>query len=419
MKIREELLHFIWQHKLLHTHQLRSTEDESIEIISFGKYNFDAGPDFSFAKIKVNDTLWVGNVEIHVKSSDFIKHQHQHDEAYKNIILHVVYEEDKKLANTHFPTLILKDHIIAGTIEKYEQLIIASAYIPCQHLYSRIDSFKFKLFAQKLCFDRLERKLEELQQIHKQHHGDWNKTATIMIAAYMGQNINKQAFIRLLSSFDHKIIVKYCKNKLKTEALLMGQSAILHSNYVKDIECSYITALRQEYAHLKNLADLHALNNVEWKFAKMRPVAFPSVRISQLAHILFLYPNIFEEIIRDFDIKEIYQQLNVQCHPIWAPEQRKGIHLGKSAIDVIIINAIVPLLYYYGRESGNFSYCEKAIEILEQLAAEENKITRLYAALDFEIENALHSQALLELKTYYCDNKQCLQCAIGLEILKK
>ena len=419
MKIREELLHFVWQYKLFDTHQLLTTEQEKLEIISFGKFNYDAGPDFSYAKIKVNDTILVGNIEIHTYSSDYLKHKHQLDDAYKNIILHVVFEEDKKIPNCSFPTLVLKSFIHKDVLEKYSQIIENTAYISCQNLYQPIDEFKYHLFAQKLCFERLDEKLIEIKQIFNYHKNDWNKTATILISAYMGQNINKEAFIRLLSSFDHKIIIKFCKNRLKTEALLMGQSGIIYSNYVKNMEHPYLDELRKEYEYLKALNILSQINTIEWKFAKMRPVAFPSVRISQLAHILFLYPNIFEEIIKDFDIHAIYHQLDVKCHEIWSPTNLESVTLGKTTIDIIIINAIVPLLFFYGRESGDVSYCEKAIEILEHLKAENNKITRLYSDLKFENTTALHSQALLELKKKYCDTKQCLKCNIGLEILKR
>ncbi|MEI6310659.1 MAG: DUF2851 family protein [Bacteroidota bacterium] len=419
MKIKEELLHFIWQYKLFHTHSLYSTDGEKIEILDFGRYNFDAGPDFSMAKIRINQTILVGNIEIHVYASDYIKHKHTNDSRYKNIILHVVYEEDKTLANIAFPTIELKHYLEEHTLAKYALLMDTLSTVPCQQLYQSIDPIRFRLFAQKLCIERLEKKVHEIAVLHKQCKGDWNKTAILSLSAYMGQNINKEAFMRLLMSFDLRIISKYCKNKIKTEALLMGQSAILHSAYVAKRKHPYIEQLKKEYQHLQTLNELEPIQAIEWKFAKMRPVAFPTVRISQLAHLLFLYPNFFDEIILAFDIKNIYKQLDVQCREVWSPNKQETITLGKSTIDIIIINAIVPLMFYYGQASGNEYYMDRSINILELIKAEQNKITRLYESIGFTIETALESQALLTLKNQYCETKNCLNCAIGLEILRK
>lgn len=418
MKIKEELLHFIWQYKLFHTHSLYSTDGERIDILDFGRYNYDAGPDFSMAKIKINQTILVGNIEIHVLSSDYIKHKHTTDARYKNIILHVVYEADKTLANIAFPTIELKHYLDEKTLEKYVYLMDTLSVVPCQQLYTSIDPIRFRMFAQKLCFERLEKKVLEVADLHSQCRGDWNKTAIISLSAYLGQNVNKEAFMRLLMSFDLRIISKYCKNKTKTEALLMGQSALLQSAYIAKRKHPYIEQLKKEYQHLQALNELETIQAIEWKFAKMRPVAFPTVRISQLAHLLFLYPNFFDEIILAFDIKNIYKQLDVQCHELWSPNQQEPITLGKSTIDIIIINAIVPLMFYYGKASGNEYYMDRALHILESLKAEENKITRLYESIGFKIETALESQAVLTLKNQYCEPKRCLNCAIGLEILR-
>jgi hypothetical protein len=418
MKIKEELLHFIWQYKLFDTSNLVCTNGEKISIVQFGKLNTNAGPDFSHAQVKIGDTLLAGHIEVHVFSSDFTKHQHHLDDAYKNLILHVVYAHDKEINTLNYPTLELKNYISKDTIHKYEELVEALHPIPCYKLYKKIDELKYQFFMQKLCIERLESKVENIAQIHTQYKGDWNKTATILISGYMGQNINKEAFMRLLTSYDHKIIIKYCKNRTKTEALLMGQSGLLESKHAEK-DNLYIQELVKEYRYLKSLNELTPIKDIEWKFAKMRPVAFPTVRISQLAHILFLYPNIFDELILGFDIKTIYKQLDVQCHETWSPSNIEQVTLGKTTIDIIIINAIVPLLYFYGKESGEQSFCDKAIEILEHIKVEKNKITKLYEALEFDNKNALHSQGILELKNNYCDLKNCLNCTIGLEILKR
>lgn len=418
MKGKESLLHFVWQYKLFNTHALRGTLDEKIDILHFGEYNTNSGPDFSFARIRVDGVEWVGNIELHVYSSDYHKHKHQHDEAYQSIILHVVYEHDALIPTLQCPTLELKSYIAKGTLTRYECIETSVQSIPCCSFFKMPEAYKYHLFAQKVCFERLEHKISEMRSLWQYYKNDWNKLAFIYLGAYMGNQVNKEAFSSLLQYIESKWITRYCKRKIQTEALLIGVSGLLFSTKWGYKEGTYIQLLKNEYAYIKEALQIKGMKGLEWKFSRMRPPAFPTVRLSQLAHILFMYPNLFDEVVLEFDFKTIYEKLDVQCNVFWGGTNTDGFTLGKAAINILIINAIVPLMYLYGRESGSIAHCERAMDILHALPAEENRYTKRYKEIGFEIYSALHSQAILELQKKYCSEKACLQCSIGYELLR-
>lgn len=423
MKFKEELLQFIWQYKLFVNRALRSVRGETLEIIDTGKLNLNAGADFIHAKVKIGDTLLAGNVEIHVRERDWIAHKHNEDKAYDNIILHVVYIADNSVKR-NFETLELKPLIDQKLLHTYQMLFDNRVKIPCFYIFRKPDPMELSMWLHTLAIGRLEKKIYAINELFLQQNSDWNRTTAILVAGFLGGQLNKEPLMQLMQSFDYRILAKYCKNIFKMEALLFGQAGMLEETAVLD---EYHGRLAAEYRHIKSLYQLTPLQLTAWKFSRLRPAAFPTIRIAQLAQLLFVHQHLFDDLVKNFDLETVYHILSNETSDYWKThyhfgskkliEKKKSI--GRNSMDIVIINAIVPLLFYYGKEIDNQDYCDRSLQILEMIEAEENSITRLWASLDLQSSTAFESQALIQLKTNYCDRFHCLKCRIGLCLMKQ
>ncbi len=422
--ISEDFLHYIWNFKLFKTNELKTVQNESIKILKSGQHNTDAGPDFFNAQIKLDKTLWVGNVEIHINSSDWVKHHHETDNAYNNVILHVVYQHDREIKNANenaIPTLELKNLIDLKLISNYEQLILSKNWISCSNQIATVDYFVIENWMERLVFERLERKSIEIEATLIKNKNDWEETFYQVLFKYFGLKVNAEPFLLLAKNTSLKMIEKH-KNSFTVEALLFGQAGFLTEN----IEDDYFKRLKKEYQFLTSKFSLIPLDKSLWKFLRLRPANFPTIRIAQLANLLGHEPRLFSKILTVNSIHELRQLFELTASKYWDNHYQFGVvqsksiekRTGKLMIDSLIINVIVPILFVYATTTQNEELKNKALQFLEQLTSEKNTILLNFEKLGVKSKNALQSQALIELKTNYCSQKKCLTCSIGNNLIK-
>lgn len=419
----EAFLAYLWQYKLLQT-PLFSTDGKEIQIIKTGSLNSDSGPDFFNSQVKIDDTLWAGNVEIHIRSSDWDKHGHQNDKAYNNTILHVVFEKDKniKTNNGNEPACLeLKGRFNTGYLNKYEYLLHNKNWIPCTRVLKDTDDFLWKNWIERLAIERLERKSEFVHELLDSTQNNWEKAFFICMAGYFGQKVNKLPFQILARSIDPRIIARHKDHQFQLEALLFGQAGLLENKKGG----KYQLNLQQEYHFLKTKYKLIQMPAHLWKYMRLRPASFPDIRISQLADLLSKNDFIFSRILEAADLGSLKKLLVAQTSEYWDTHYRFGLSsskrtkkLGISSKNGIIINAVIPFLFVYGRMQSKPELEERSFEFLTQMSAEQNNISRGFSEAGKKPINALESQALIELKQNYCDFKKCLHCQPGLSIIK-
>lgn len=423
--IREDFLYYVWRTKSFDIIDLKTIDGQDVEILDWGYRNNDSGPDFSNAKVKIGETLWAGNVEMHVYTSDWEKHAHDTDPAYNNVILHIVYEHDKDILNAKdkkIPTVTLASRIDPNLHNNYADIIASESWIPCARHINKVPTHIVSFWLQRLVAERLTLKGDYMKSLHQQYNGDWESVAYIFLSKYMGAKVNGEPFEALANSLPLTILMKNKDDSNKIEALLYGQAGMLSANYKDD----YFLTLKEEYNFLKKKYDLRSINPTSWKFSRMRPVGFPTIRISQLASIISNMDGIFTSITEAKDIQTLRSLFSVSAHPYWDTHYRfdkessqKKKSLGKSFVDMVIINVVCPLLHLYGQSIDSQSYSEQAINHLESLKAESNAITKRYKELGVKCNSAADSQAIIQLKKDYCDKKKCMSCAIGNFIIQK
>ncbi len=417
--MNEELLYYIWQQKLFNHSALQSTAGESLTIVHPGLRNRDSGPDFTQAKVRVNDDLLVGNVEIHVQASDWQKHQHHKDKAYSNVILHVVYHNDLKKAA--LPTLELKEKINAGFLNSYKRLMASQSWIPCENQIKQVDSLFIKSGLHRLLIERMEQKTQEILERHALNKNSWEETFYQTTARNFGLKINADVFERLAQSLPLRIVAKHKNSLPQIEALLFGQAGFLYKEYKEE----YPNQLRKEYLFLQKKYALQPLDAHLWKFMRLRPPGFPTLRIAQFAKLLHQSAHLFSKILEQKNAKQMVELFEAEPSDYWlthyrfdALSEKKKKLPGKDFLHGLLINAIAPTLFLYGKSKGEALVQEKAISILEQMPAEKNNIISRWSRVGVESNSAYESQALLQLKNNYCSHKQCLKCYIGNRLLK-
>jgi hypothetical protein len=420
--MKEDFLHFIWKHSLYDKNKLITDNGERIEVLNPGEQNHDAGPDFFNAKIKSNNTIWVGNVEIHVRSSDWMRHKHDTDKAYDNVILQVVTDHDTPVYRTNgqqIPTIVLTFN--PKIYNNYLHLIKNQEWIPCESRIFRIDPFHLKHWLHHVLVERLEDKSREISSLLKHQKYDWDETFYQRLARNFGFNKNAQPFELLAKSLPYRYLAKHRNNLLQVEAMLFGQAGMLNDLISED---EYYRSLKQEYTFLKEKFSLTPLGGHLWKFLRLRPSNFPTLRIAQFAMMIHQSDRLFSRLLHCKDPEEMHTLFTVSASSYWddhylfhkRSEQKKKV-LGEDAIDVLIINTLVPFLFLYGVEKNLPEYKERALEFLDQIPAEKNSIISKWNALGVKADNALYSQALLQLKSKYCKFKRCLDCRIGRKII--
>jgi hypothetical protein len=410
--------------KLFDTNNLRTTDGESITLLQVGLHNLNSGPDFLNAKIKIGQTLWAGNVELHIKSSDWLLHKHQSDPSFQNIILHVVYTDDKPLFYADgkpIKTLVLKNHISNDVIQKYQSFKQNNHNIACEKSISSVPKTFVNTYLEGIIVKRLEHKSQHIEKLLAENQHHWEQSFYLQLAGNFGFKVNQVPFELLARNTPLGIIAKHKENIHQIEALLFGQAGFLNDTFTE----SYPLMLQNEYAYLKKKFQLVGIDKHLWKLSRMRPVNFPTIRIAQFAALIHQSSHLFSKIIAAEHPNELIKLFKVAASPFWdrhytfdaATNQLKK-NIGKAAIENLIINTIVPFIFVYGKHYGNEDKCELAIQLLEKLSPEKNTITHLWTLAGVKPNNALQSQALIELKNNHCDQKKCLQCGIGHFIIK-
>ncbi|MCP4443644.1 MAG: DUF2851 family protein [Aureispira sp.] len=424
-QLPEHFLHYIWQFQLFEHQQLQTTRGQSIQIVQTGILNKHAGPDFSDARIQLDQTLWAGHVEIHKKSSDWLKHQHQEDAAYDNVVLHVVYEDDHTIYRqdgTAIPTLELKGKIAETYIKKYWLLLQAKQWIPCQTQFEGIlESPRLALWLDRLVIERLEQKTQPIHNLLEHNNNNWEQSFYQFLARGFGAKVNAEPFEQLAKSIPLLVLAKHKNNLVQLEAFLFGQAGLLD----KDFEEEYPLQLKKEYSFLQKKYKLSPIKRASWKFGRIRPANSPTIRIAQFAKLIHQSTHLFSKILEVDTIQDIHGLFEVKLQDYWLKHYqfdkettKRNKSLGKNAVDLLLINTIIPFLFVYAKAKADESYQDKALKWLAALPAEKNSIISNWEDLGIKVSSAQDSQALLQLKNVYCNEKRCLECTIGDRIMK-
>lgn len=416
--MKEDFLYYLWENRLLKA-PLCTADGQAVEIVNTGYRNLDSGPDFMEAKIKIGETLWAGHVEIHVLTSDWNRHHHQHDKAYDNVVLHVVFENDSKVND--IPVLALKGHFDNELYENYQRFKSSQGWIPCEKSLGRVQRFTWISWFDRLLVERLEMKAASTEKILRSNQYDWEDTLYKMLLRYFGLKVNNEAFEYLGRILPFKTLLKHADNLTQTEAMLFGCAGFLERGFTD----AYPTLLTREFAVMKAKFNLLTMPEARWKYLRMRPGNFPTIRLAQIAQMIHQHGCLFSKIRSAQHINEIRSLFMVPVSPYWEDHYRFDIaskqkckHLGESTADILTINVVIPILFCFGKLHNDMSTCERAMRLLEELEAESNTITRHFAKAGIQIQNAMQSQATIQLYTHYCKLKRCLECRIGNVLMK-
>ena len=416
--MKEEFLYYLWENRLTDK-SLTTTEGESVEVVATGYRNANSGPDFLEARIQIGDKLWAGHVEIHVKSSDWNRHGHQSDKAYQNVILHVVYENDTKA--TALPTLELKGHFDESLFTNYQRFISSKNWIPCEKSITQVPVFTRLSWLDRMAVECLESKSESVNKILEANQFDWEDALYKLLMRYFGLKVNNEAFETLANILPFKTLLKHADNLIQVEAMLMGCAGFLEDDFTEE----YPLLLKREFAVMKAKFNLLAMPAERFKFMRMRPSNFPTIRLAQMAQLIHKNGCLFSKIREAKNAAEVKALFDVAASEYWETHYRLGIpteskpkHLGTATADLLIINAVVPLLFCFGKLHKDESVCETAMQFLEETEAEDNAIIRHFASCDIAAQNAMQTQALLHLYNIYCKRKRCLECRISAVLLR-
>ena len=422
--MKEDLLHYVWRLQRFDFIDLQTTEGQSIRIHALGEHNHHSGPDFTNARIEIGKTLWAGNIEMHLKSSDWISHQHQWDDAYENVILHVVLEEDQKIYRkdgTPIPCLELKKRISSKLSKVYRKLLHNKYWIPCQYHFYEVGNMTKVLWLDRLLIERVEFKTIFIENLLEKNTHNWEVTFYQVLAMNFGVKVNAEPFIRLAKTIPLSILGKHKNDLFQIEALLFGQSGLLDDTF----EDEYPKRLKKEYQFLQKKYQLTPLKKTNWRYLRMRPANFPTIRIAQFAQLIFQSTHLFSKILVVKSIHEVENMFELKLSNYWQTHYvfdktsvKRNKSLGKSVIHLFIINTIAPFLFLYGKWKNDHSYQDRAFQLLEEVPPEKNNIISKWIELGVVPKSAYETQALLQLKNEYCTKKRCLECAIGGGILK-
>lgn len=420
----EAFLHFIWKFQKFDTENLVTASNELISVHHPGIHNDDSGPDFSEGKLKIGSIEWSGNIEIHLKSSDWYHHQHQEDQTYENVILHVVWQHDRAVIRSDgskIPCLELKNRVSPDLVYSYKHHLVQATEILCHSKLSEISDLVWNSNLDKMLTRRLEQKSERILTLAKEIQFDWEEVAYIALARNFGFSLNAEPFERLAKATPLKTLSKYSNRPEMIQALLFGQAGFLENP-----EGEYQSYLAIEYEFLKAKHGLNGLHRAHWKFGKMRPSNFPSVRLAQFSGLLSKNAKLFNELTSISSLRDLKRMFQIDLGDYWKayydfgkPSKRSGNSLGASSIENLTINSIAPLLSAFAIHTGQREMMDKAISLLEQLKPESNRYTKKFEALNRAPTSAFDSQAQITLFRDFCNRKKCLNCGIGISIFSK
>jgi hypothetical protein len=423
--MNEDIIHFVWKHSSALFKGLKCYPNGEIEVISPGEHNFDSGPDFFNAKVKIGNTIWAGNVEIHVKSSDWNKHKHNVDEAYNNVILHVVANNDVQVKNAKgdlVPTLEIN---YPDQVEwELHRFVASENWIPCADEIKRINSINIRMWLSSLCVERLEHKTYYVNTLVDESKGNWEEAFYISMARSFGLKINALPFELLAKATPLKLLAKVKNSLFSIEAILFGQAGMLECSDIHSDD--YRLALIKEYNYQREKFHLKPIPGHLWKFMRLRPSAFPTIRISQFAKLINSSMGLFSRCMEAKDLSEFRKILRVGCSSYWDNHFTFGNVssnsdkiLGDTTVQIIILNTVVPFMFAYGIARDNEALKDKALTLLEGLKPEVNSIIKGFSSCGVKADSAFFSQALVHLKSQYCNRRKCLFCRIGANVLLK
>lgn len=421
----EKLMQYVWKHRLWRSEDMVTNTGKKVRVVDPGLLNTDAGPDFFNAKIEIDGHMWVGNVEMHYRATDWKRHRHDSDKAYDSVILHVVAKDDAPVRRTNgelIPQLVLE--VSPQFNADYASLVGATIEVPCATKIKQVPHLTIVEWVEGLAFERLHGKVERIHQLLDSFNGSWEDVCYVTLARNFGFGINNDAFERLARRTPLRLLGKHSDSVLQIEALLFGQAGMLDAQ--KQGMDSYYNQLCTEYAFLSNKFQLTPMEKESWKLFRIRPQNFPYRRIAMLAQFIEGGFRMMNRILEAEGEKEMRALFEVELSGYWTkhytfgkPNERATATLSRSSIDIILINTVAPLLYAYGELTGNYEMTDKAIKLLEDLRAESNSIVSHFVAYGIDCPDALTSQALVQLKREYCDARKCIYCKIGHHLLSK
>ena len=420
--MKEEFLHFIWENKLFQSDSLWTRDGEQVQIMSPGRHNKDAGPDFFDARIRIGKTLWAGNIEIHTKASDWNRHGHQNDPVYRNTILHVVSVADIVVYNdlgSALPALVIRwPEWIA---HNYDMLIRSHDWIACASFLYQVDPFRIRFFLNGIVIERLKAKIEAISKVLKETNDNWSETFYCMLARSFGVGANSLPFEMLARSLPQSVLAHHHNSLFQIESLLFGQAGLLGDELFAD---SYYLGLREEYRFLALKYGLKPIEGHLWKFMRMHPGNFPTIRIAQFAALIHNSQGLFGAVTEATNLDELRKLFSLTASDYWdshysfnKPSVTRKKVFGDQIFNLILINVVVPFYFMFGDYQNKLTLKDRALEILEQLPAENNRLISRWSEAGVVAANALESQALLQLQHNYCEPKRCLECTIGHKII--
>lgn len=422
----ERLMHYVWQHRLWLPGDLRTAGGESIEVLDPGMLNTNAGPDFFNAKIKIAGRIWAGNVEIHVRASDWHRHGHDTDPAYASVILHVVGVDDSMVCRpdgSTIPQTVMR--CAADLRNTYDSMTAASADgVPCASMLGTLPRIYVTDWIEALGMERLYAKAARVEEYMSRYGGDWKQTVYTLLARGLGFGLNGEPFERLAAAMPLRHLLHHCGSPLTVEAALFGQAGLLDDTPNGTDEAAYVERLRGEYAFVKNKYGLKPLHFVGWKMARMRPANFPHRRIALLAALVDGGFRLGYELVSAREPQAMARLFEAVLPRFWqqhynfsAPTGRVPSLISSSTLNILLINVAVPLLYAWGILTGGSDTLERAVDILHAMPPERNSIVSSFAAAGIGCDNAFSSQALIELRRNYCEQRKCLYCRLGHRLL--
>jgi hypothetical protein len=422
--MNERLLQFIWQFQYFNKQGLVTSQGDELQILKPGTWNHHQGPDFSEASIRIANTTWVGNIEIHIRSSDWYRHHHETDNHYANVILHVVWEEDTPVYDRYghlLPGFVLQNRVPRHLLNRYRQMMDNTTLMPCSGFLPALNNLAWIAWKERLAAERLERKSAEVLHLFQQTNRHWEEVFWWLLAANFGIRVNAAHFQLVAQTLPLPVLARHKNHLPQLEALLLGQANLLSAGYTDD----YAVLLQKEYIFLKTKYQLQPVNG-QPAFLRMRPAAFPTIRLAQLAMLVFSADHLFAQVKEIREFTAALQLFNITASNYWHTHYRfdelsvyRPKQLGDTMAGNIMVNTVIPLLFAYGLYVQDEAYKSKAVQWLYQLPSEHNNITDKWQRAGIANHTALDSQALIELTNYYCTHKRCLDCAVGNKILNK
>ena len=429
----EELLHYTWRHKLFPLREMETTDGRPVEVIDPGLHNRNAGPDFFNAKVRIGGTLWVGNVELHMKSGDWYVHGHDRDPRYNNVVLHVVCQADTDVLTQeghYVPQMVLP--IAPQLSENYEQLLKTDQYPPCYKIVPNLSRLTVHAWMAALQTERLEQKTQAIARRAEQCGGSWEDAYFMTLARNFGFGINGDAFEQWARCVPLQAVAKHRDDLFQVEAIFMGQAGLLDPQSIPErhrddaLVDGYFARLRNEYLYLAHKFSMQPMDYSLWRFLRLRPQNFPHIRISQIALLHYERKAGLSALLECTTIPQLKTLLSTHVTPYWethysfgaATDTKNTKNLSDASLNLLIINTAIPVLFAVGRHRQKEELCDRAFDLLEQLKAEKNHIITMWQECGLEVKTAGDSQALIQLKKEYCDRRDCLRCRFGYEYLK-